>query len=194
MGKISDELRERGNGYFEQRNGDCEWFHAIADRIDAELVELPKDADGVPWRIGDRTESGQTIQAMGLNKHGWYFLNTGNEIDPTKHRHYHEPTVEDVLFEFAQFWSDEELTDIEHLQPDAAQTLAEYAAKVILTNHGFGEPHIFTHSSPDSWERIADELDEQAGSLTKDGYTWQEDAIHDLAGRIRKLAKEQGDE
>lgn len=45
-----------------------------------------------------------------------------------------KPTVEDVLFEFAQFWSDEELTDIEHLQPHAAQTIAEYAAKLRLAD------------------------------------------------------------
>ena len=45
---------------------------------------------------------------------------------------------------------------------------------------------------PDSLERIADELDEQAGSLTKDGYTWQEDTIHDFAERIRELAKREG--
>lgn len=51
-------------------------------------------------------------------------------------------------------------------------------------------PSGISHTRPDSWERIADELDEQAGSLTKDGYTWQEDAIHDFADRIRKLAKE----
>lgn len=57
------------------------------------------------------------------------------------------------------------------------------------------KPECLTHELPDSLERIADELDEQAGSLTKDGYTWQEDAIHDFADRIRKLAaKEQGDE
>lgn len=52
-------------------------------------------------------------------------------------------------------------------------------------------PGYVNHERPDSWERIADELDEQAGSLTKDGYTWQEDAIHDFADRIRKLAKEE---
>lgn len=46
MSKISDELREHGNGYFEQCNGDCEWLYDIADRIDNEMVELPKDADG----------------------------------------------------------------------------------------------------------------------------------------------------
>jgi hypothetical protein len=48
------------------------------------------------------------------------------------------------------------------------------------------------YERPDSLERIADELDEQAGSLTKDGYTWQEDAIHDFAVRIRKLAEREG--
>ena len=49
MSKISDELREHGNGYFEQRNGDCEWLYDIADRIDAEMVELPIGADGKIW-------------------------------------------------------------------------------------------------------------------------------------------------
>lgn len=49
MSKISDELREHGNGYFEQRNGDCEWLYDIADRIDAEMVELPKDGGGKIW-------------------------------------------------------------------------------------------------------------------------------------------------
>ena len=50
-------------------------------------------------------------------------------------------------------------------------------------------PEHVSHERQDSWERIADELDEQAGSLTKDGYTWQEDAIHDFADRIRKLGE-----
>jgi len=45
-----------------------------------------------------------------------------------------KPTVEDVLLEFARFWSDEELTDIEHLQPHAAQTIAEYAGKLRLAD------------------------------------------------------------
>lgn len=49
MSKISDELREHGNGYFEQRNGDCEWLYDIADRIDAEMVELPIGVDGKNW-------------------------------------------------------------------------------------------------------------------------------------------------
>lgn len=66
-----------------------------------EWVELPRDADGVPWHIGDRTESGQTIEAMGLNRYGWHFVGTVNEIDPAIHRHCHTLTVKDVLREFA---------------------------------------------------------------------------------------------
>lgn len=41
----------------------------------------------------------------------------------------------------------------------------------------------------DSTAMLLNELDEQAGSLTKDGYMWQEDAIHDFADRIRRLAE-----
>lgn len=52
--------------------------------------------------------------------------------------------------------------------------------------------HELSHEQPDSLGRIADELDEQAGSLTKDGYAWQEDAIHGFADRIRKLAAKEG--
>lgn len=55
-------------------------------------------------------------------------------------------------------------------------------------------PDCVAHERPDSLERVADELDEQAGSITKDGYTWQEDALHDFAKRIRKLAKEGSDD
>lgn len=124
---ITDELREWFKDRTFMANGWQE-IHDIADRIDAEhekecskawmrghdvwasvgnenvmaergWVRLPKDADGVPWHIGDRTESGQTIEAMGLNKHGWCFIGTVNEIDPSIHRHYHAPTIEDVLHE-----------------------------------------------------------------------------------------------
>ena len=65
----------------------------------------------------------------------------------------------------------------------------------ISTDMGFiPKASAVTHVRLDSFERIADELDEQAGSLTKDGYTWQEDAIHDFADRIRKLAAKEGEQ
>ena len=74
-------------------------------------VELPKDADGVPWHIGDVTENGQTVSAMGLNKHGWHFVGTVNDIDPAIHRHHHPDTweriIEDAIDAVDDVWADE---------------------------------------------------------------------------------------
>jgi len=50
--KISDELRDWC--YTAAIDGDvCGELLAFADRIDANTVELPKDADGVPIHVGD---------------------------------------------------------------------------------------------------------------------------------------------
>lgn len=87
-------------------------------------IRMPKDADGEAWHIGDRTESGQTIEAMGLNKHGWHFVGTVNEIDPAIHRHYHAPTVEDILCEL--------LDKVDDDRAGQAEIIAEYAKRLRL--------------------------------------------------------------
>lgn len=140
-------------------------LNGIADRIDAEheramadaelaaapteaqleelgYIALPVDADGVPWRIGDVTENRQTIAAMELNRYGWCFLGTVNDIDPSIHRHYHAPTVEDVLWEFHERMTELGTTDqcvgveradaVEVLLRERAELAAEYAAKLRL--------------------------------------------------------------
>ena len=116
---------------------DLSELDAITDRIDAEMVELPKDGDGEYIHIGDVMEwcdSGETLTVEGIGSDVLFYIDGENAewTAARNKRHHHEPTVEDVLFEFARFWSDEELTDIEHLQPQAAQTIAEYAAKLTL--------------------------------------------------------------
>ena len=132
--KISDELRELIDDedlYPRQIAG----LRRIADRIDAEMVELPRDANDEPILPGDTVWGCISGMQMAV----------------------HELRLTDR-------WA-------------------------ISTDTGFiPKASAVTHTRPDSLERIADELDEQAGSLTKDGYTWQEDAIHDFADRIRKLA------
>lgn len=58
MSSISDEIRNRfsidhcGSGLLVS-NSECGRLLALADRIDDEMVELPKDADGVPIHVGD---------------------------------------------------------------------------------------------------------------------------------------------
>lgn len=152
---ITDELREWAvNHRAELDMGQLypAMIEGIADRIDAEhkrlmqeqpftidmvpitdenmakhgWVRLPVDTDGVPWHIGDRTESGQTIEAMGLNRHGWHFVGTFSNIDPAIHHHRYVPTVEDVMVEFATDW--ESTQDGE----DKTAVLKEFAAKLQL--------------------------------------------------------------
>lgn len=142
MTKISDELRKFTNTYDLNALQIYE-LKRIADSIDAEMVELPKDRDGVPIHVGDTV-----------------YMDDG-----------HETKVIAIRF-------NADNTTITCLMADNPSPI--WCAHETLS-----------HTRSDSWERIADELDEQAGSLTKDGYTWQEDAIHDFADRIRKLAKEE---
>ena len=141
MTDISDEMREFAYLHFSgsKNVGPCDALMGIADRIDAEMVELPKDADGVPIHVGDTVWGCISGMQMAV----------------------HELRLTDR-------WT-------------------------ISTDMGFiPKASAVTHVRLDSFERIADELDEQAGSLTKDGYTWQEDAIHDFAKRIRRLAEREG--
>ena len=50
--KISDEIREWCK-WCDERSAARDSLCKLADRIDSEMVELPKDRDGVPIRLGD---------------------------------------------------------------------------------------------------------------------------------------------
>lgn len=137
MAKISDEIREWVRRALADEHMDLRELGALANRVDRETVELPRDRDGVPIHVADTVfflSSGLQMKVLSLSFDGQWHLTTNRA-------HIHSASL-------------------------------------------------VTHTRPDSFERIADELDEQAGSLTKDGYMWQEDVIHDFADRIRKLAKE----
>lgn len=104
-------------------------------------VELPKDADGEYIHVGDAVTCGATVwTATGLKflGEGWGICCTvyneyggsGTSVyPPSDLRHYQPPTVEDVLREFA-----ERVCNSGHRWGglDAADTIAEYAAKLRL--------------------------------------------------------------
>lgn len=73
----------------------------ILDEIEREIaeryVELPVDADGVPWHIGDMVEGHGKVHSLDLNCHGWSFFGVENAIDPAIHRHAKPRTIVDVL-------------------------------------------------------------------------------------------------
>ncbi len=70
-------------------------------------VELPKDVDGVPIRVGDKVtehEDGHTFKVDGFmdwDGEWWVFMRDGIQAPASRCTHYHAPTVEDVLRGFA---------------------------------------------------------------------------------------------
>ena len=105
MSKISDELRDYCKKvlcythYYDK-------FWYLADRIDSEMVELPKDADGEYIRVGDTLDGyGKTIEVveMRYGRSGWVLISRdGSGYADTFAFAHHAPTVEDVLREFAE--------------------------------------------------------------------------------------------
>ena len=138
MSKISDELRKfiDDDGLFPNQ---IDELRCIADRIDAEMVELPRDRDGVPIHVGDTVylDDGQKAEVISI-------------------------------------------------------VLAECASVINCWTYGRSfdyMPSGTTHERPDSWERIADELDEMVDSA--DSADNRCEKLADLAERIRKLAEKE---
>ena len=54
-------------------NDDCDELRALADRIDAEMVELPRDRDGVPIHVGDTVydENGMAYEVVSFSFGRW---------------------------------------------------------------------------------------------------------------------------
>lgn len=130
--KVSYELRRVADEY------DVLPLYGLSDRVDNEMVELPKDADGVPIHVGDTV---------------WGCI-SGTQM---------------VIHELR-------LTD----------------RWTISTDTGFiPKASAVTHARPDSFERIADELEKWCDGADVDG-----DACgkpRDLAKRIRTLAEKEGE-
>ena len=89
----------------------------LRKEVQAEWVPLPRDADGAPIRIGDRVRIGRTeFEAIGFGNvtcdeeaYGVFMQRESGEYEWFNARclrHYHAPTVEDVLREFAERWDD----------------------------------------------------------------------------------------
>ena len=140
--KISDEIRDWcDDAYSGRKIRSTNDLYVIADRIDSEMVELPKDADGVPIHVGDKV-----------------YLDDGH--------------VEKVT------------------------CIGLMSTKAIITCWiGGGEPVEYmpsgiTHTRPDSWERIADDLDEIVDAACSEDDSCEK--LADLADRIRRLAEKDG--
>jgi hypothetical protein len=150
MSKISDELRDYGRRLVSNASpfnctfGDIRAYQdELADRIDAETVELPKDKDGVPIHVGDTVygEDGRAWHVEGISLGRWAKWVEGHVV---------------------------------HAMGDSGQW------RDLM-------PEWLTHERPDSFERIADELEAWCDRADVDGDACEEP--RELARRIRKLAE-----
>lgn len=134
-----DRLREHASIYAMEHSKRVlrEIADAIEDEVAERYVELPLDADGVPIRVGDVMEEWLTLKAtpvaevtcLSVERDGWGVMLCDHSalVAPIFLRHYHEPTVEDVLREFGA-----EVEAVGGLMelPDGA--IAEYASRLRL--------------------------------------------------------------
>ena len=145
MSKISDELRETAEQLYQ--GSIRRRFIALASRIDAEMVELPRGKDGRPIHVGDTVygEDGKAWHVRGV---------TIGEKSPAYPNHVIRATDDAGEFRYLK---------------------TEW----------------LSHERPDSWERIAQELDELFDDAAAERRirVSDQDALHKFADRIRRLAE-----
>lgn len=98
------------------------------------MVELPRDADGVPIRIGDVMEwpdgDDEPFEVVGIGENGtlFYMYDDSCEWTNAKNKVHHAPTVEEVLREMLDAWGE--------LPSNATNeaVIAEYANKLKLAD------------------------------------------------------------
>ena len=142
---IADRIdAEHERAMYNMRREFEEWKHTQ----DTCYVKLPKDADGVPIHIGDKVDSdhyedgtvigvhyfrapnGVVFEEIAVQPNGW---DVATWRDPEEYAHHHEPTVEDVLREFAEKIIDSQIPNV---HPTYEEAIAEYAAKLRLAEEG----------------------------------------------------------
>lgn len=111
------------------REDGTEFVSMPAKELSERYMELPLDIDGVPVHIGDMMEYVDAglppKEVIAISGPEVFLTDTGPRYADAC-RHYHAPTVEDMMVEFATDW--ESAQDGE----DKMTVLKEYAAKFRL--------------------------------------------------------------
>ena len=152
--EINDHIKARPDGFVVSFRIDNEWLDgwnravlATVEKIEKEVaeryVELPKDADGVPIRVGDVLTDGEykfkVFELAAFGDGSWSIRNEdGNAWAACDVTHHHEPTVEDVLRDMHAKLDEVialyvgEAIDSDERDRDEARIFAEYAEKLRL--------------------------------------------------------------
>ncbi len=140
--KISDEIRNRfsidhcGSGLLVS-NSECDRLLALAGRIDAEMVELPKDADGEPIHVGDtvygcRSGMKMTISELRMTANGWLISTNRGYLTDAEVTHTRPDSLERIADELEGLSVDSMVGDIDLLSScalDLAKRIRRLAKK-----------------------------------------------------------------
>ena len=114
------------------------------NELNDKSMPLPVDADYEVYHLGDRVmgiswedgvvtgikyeqvENGKINASIAVRPHGW---DTATWHDPEDYRHYHQPTVEDVLDKFANA-----VLGCDNTEDSVQRVISEYAAKLRLAD------------------------------------------------------------
>ena len=109
-------------------------------------VRLPKDADGEYIHVGDVMECTEplhpdvpkvfTVQRISLESDRWTLVAYPASYRPESCRHHKQPTVEDVLQEFAEKYAFYKEVGIHPDLKAHEEVLRQYAAKLRLAGEG----------------------------------------------------------
>ena len=106
-----------------------------ADGVLIRIGAMPVDANDVPIRIGDVMEwpDGSTAEVVGIGPDTFFYVEDGEDAAEwscaSDKIHHHEPTVEDLLWEFGRGWH-EQMNGPETF--DTVDYVERYAAKLRL--------------------------------------------------------------
>lgn len=147
--EINDHIKARPDGIAVSFGIDGEWLDgwnravlATVEKIEKEVaeryVELPKNADGVPIRVGDVLTDGEykfkVFELAAFGDGSWSIRNEdGDAWEACDVTHHHEPTVEDVLRDMHAKLDEVIVLYVgEAIDSDEARIFAEYAQRLQL--------------------------------------------------------------
>lgn len=130
--RLTDENRRLRDENRDLRD-EVNWLHAELQAWEDEGVRLPRDVDGIPIRVGDRVihkSLAKSVVVIGVGNDD-FFYQKGAGFNWFFHaheaHHYHKPTVEDVIVEYAEKFHNSKMM-LEAFDYDALRR--EYAAKI----------------------------------------------------------------
>lgn len=136
MGKTSDELRDWVRRARADEHMDLRELDSIADRIDVEMVELPRDRDGVPIHVGDTVyrDSGRKATVarieLSLGENGIDFSVHGNFfiLSPENLTHTRPDSLESIADELERYVNDSCSED--EIDGMTVSTLVDFAERI----------------------------------------------------------------